>query len=264
MDRASDPVAYRLAKTLLSRPLRRFYDIEVEGDARLPDGPVVLAANHRSFMDSIFLAVVVDRPVSFLAKAEYFDRRRTAWIFRSTGQIPLWRGDPGRAPRGRRRRHRLARARRAQRRLPVGLARGHPAGTRSRDGMLHRGTLGAARLAATSGAPILPIGLVGTDQVQAPDQRLPRTGKRVAVRFGKPVGLRPQSASSRAQLRDATDEVMADIADLCGQPYDDHYSRLPRPSKPRRLGIWPARSRVAKPARQRRTGVSSTTVMSIR
>jgi 1-acyl-sn-glycerol-3-phosphate acyltransferase len=218
VDRVSDPVGYRLAKALLSRPLRRAYDIEVEGDSRLPDGPVVLAANHRSFMDSIFLALVVDRPVAFLAKAEYFARRRTAWIFRSTGQIPLWRGDPGRARRA------------VDAALGV-LARGgvvgvYPEGTRSRDGMLHRGTLGAARLAATSGAPILPIGLVGTDQVQAPDQRLPRMGKRVAVRFGKPVRLQPQSASSRAQLRDATDEMMADIADLCGQPYDDHYARL--------------------------------------
>ena len=218
MNRVSDPVVYRLAKALLRHPLRRFYDIEVQGAARLPDGPVVLAANHRSFMDSIFLALVVDRPVSFLAKAEYFERRRTAWIFRSTGQIPLSRGDPGGARRA------------VDAALGV-LVRGgvvgvYPEGTRSHDGMLHRGTLGAARLAATSGAPILPIGLVGTDQVQAPDQRLPRVGKRVAVRFGKPVGLRPQSANSRAQLRDATDEVMADIADLCGQSYDDHYARL--------------------------------------
>jgi 1-acyl-sn-glycerol-3-phosphate acyltransferase len=218
MDRVSDPVGYRLAKALLSRPLRRAYDIDVEGDARLPDGPIVLAANHRSFMDSIFLALVVNRPVSFLAKAEYFNRRRTAWIFRSTGQIPLSRGDP-------------AGARRAIDAALGVLARGgvvgvYPEGTRSRDGMLHRGNLGPARLAATSGAPILPIGLVGTDQVQAPDQRLPRTGKRVAVRFGKPVRLQPQSASSRAQLRDATDEIMADIADLCEQPYNDHYAKL--------------------------------------
>ena len=61
----SDPIGYRLAKALLSRPLRRAYDIDVEGDSRLPDGPVVLVANHRSFMDSIFLALVVDRAVSF-------------------------------------------------------------------------------------------------------------------------------------------------------------------------------------------------------
>src|SRR2546426_8538822 len=99
MDRASGPVGYRLAKSLLSRPLRRAYDIRVENDGRVPDGPAILAANHRSFMDSVFLALVVDRPVSFLAKAEYFDRRRTAWMFRATGQISLRRGSPAGARR---------------------------------------------------------------------------------------------------------------------------------------------------------------------
>lgn len=220
MDRVSSPAGYRLAKALLNRPLRRAYDIEVEGDAHLPDGPVVLAANHRSFMDSIFLALVVDRTVSFLAKAEYFDRRRTAWIFRSTGQIPLRRGDP-------------AGARRAIDTALGVLDRGgvvgvYPEGTRSRDGMLHRGTLGPARLAARSGAPIVPVGLLGTDEVQAPGERLPHVGKRVTVRFGQPIGLDQRSASHHAQLREATDEMMADIADLCGQPYDDHYARLAR------------------------------------
>jgi 1-acyl-sn-glycerol-3-phosphate acyltransferase len=223
MDRASEPVGYRLAKALLSRPLRRAYDIEVDGDDRLPDGPVVLAANHRSFMDSIFLALVVDRAVSFLAKSEYFDRRRTAWIFRSTGQIPLRRGN-------------LTGARRAIDDALRVLDRGgvvgvYPEGTRSRDGKLHRGNLGPARLAATSGAPIVPVGLLGTEQVQAPDQRLPRLGQPVAVRFGDPIRLRP-SENHRAQLRDATDGLMADIADLCGQPYDDHYARIPTSRSP--------------------------------
>jgi 1-acyl-sn-glycerol-3-phosphate acyltransferase len=218
MDRRSDPFGYRLAKALLSRPLRRAYDIEVEGEAHLPGGPVVLAANHRSFMDSIFLALVVDRPVSFLAKAEYFDRRRTAWIFRATGQIPLRRGDP-------------AGARRALDAALAVLARGgvvgvYPEGTRSRDGMLHRGNLGPTRLAATSGAPIVPVGLVGTDEVQAPDQRLPHIGQRVTVRFGTPIVLQPHHANHRAHLREATDELMATIATLCGQPYDDHYATL--------------------------------------
>jgi len=207
MDRASEPFGYRIAKALLSRPLRRAYDIEVEGDDHLPDGPVVLAANHRSFMDSIFLALVVDRAVSFLAKAEYFDRRRTAWLFRSTGQIPLRRGNP-------------AGARRAiDDALSVldkgGVVGVYPEGTRSRDGKLHRGNLGPARLAATSGAPIVPVGLLGTDKVQAPDELLPHVGQRVGVRFGKPIRLQP-SETGRAQLRDATDDLMTDIADLCG------------------------------------------------
>ena len=218
MDRVPSPVGYRLAKAVLSRPLRTAYDIEVEGDAHLPDGPVVLAANHRSFMDSIFLALVVDRAVSFLAKAEYFDRRRTAWILRATGQIPLRRGNP-------------AGARRAiDDALGVldqgGVVGVYPEGTRSRDGMLHRGNLGPARLAATSGAPIVPVGLLGTDKVQAPDQRLPRLGQRVAVRFGQPIWPDRPLSSDRAHLRDVTDDLMADIADLCGQPYDDHFARL--------------------------------------
>jgi 1-acyl-sn-glycerol-3-phosphate acyltransferase len=207
MDRVSEPVGYRLAKALLSRPLRRAYDIEVEGQDRIPEGPVVLAANHRSFMDSIFLALVVDRAVSFLAKAEYFDRRRTAWIFRSTGQIPLRRGNP-------------AGARRAIDDALSVLDRGgvvgvYPEGTRSRDGKLHRGNLGPARLAATSGAPLVPVGLLGTEKVQAPDERLPHVGQQVAVRFGKPIRLQPE-ATDRAHLRDATDGLMSNIADLCG------------------------------------------------
>jgi 1-acyl-sn-glycerol-3-phosphate acyltransferase len=218
MERGSEPFGYRLAKGLLSRPLRRAYDIEVEGEDRIPDGPVVLAANHRSFMDSIFLALVVERAVSFLAKAEYFDRRRTAWLFRSTGQIPLRRGNP-------------AGARRAIDDALGVLDRGgvvgvYPEGTRSRDGKLHRGNLGPARLAATSGAPLVPVGLVGTEAVQAPDQRLPRLRKRVAVRFGEPIHLERPSASDRAHLRDVTDEMMANIADLCDQPYNDHYAPL--------------------------------------
>jgi 1-acyl-sn-glycerol-3-phosphate acyltransferase len=218
MDRAAGPVGYRLAKAVLSPPVRRAYDVDVDGLAQVPDGPAILAANHRSFMDSIFLALVVDRPVTFLAKAEYFDRRRTAWIFRSTGQIPLRRGSPAGA------RHAMAAAHDV---LAAGGVVGiYPEGTRSRDGRLHRGNLGPARLAAVSGAPIIPVGLVGTDKVQAPEQRLPRVGQRVTVRFGSPVWVEPTAAGDRAGLRDATDRLMADIAGLCGQEYEDRYAKL--------------------------------------
>lgn len=217
MDRVSSPVGYRLAKAVMRRPLTRAYDIEVDGCTPLPDGPAILAANHRSFMDSIFLALVVDRPVSFLAKAEYFDHRPTAWIFRSTGQIPLRRGSP-------------AGARRAlDAALDVlrngGVVGVYPEGTRSRDGKLHRGTLGPARLSAASGAPIVPIGLVGTDQVQAPDERLPHLGTKVKVHFGRPITLGSCDEVHRARLRDVTDELMAQIAALCDQDYVDCYAR---------------------------------------
>jgi 1-acyl-sn-glycerol-3-phosphate acyltransferase len=222
-NRDSGPVGYRLAKAVLRRPLRYAYDIEVDGIDRVPGGPVIFAPNHRSFMDSIFVASVVDRPVSFLAKAEYFDRRRTAWIFRSTGQIPLRRGNPGAA-------------RRALASAFAVLADGgtvgvYPEGTRSRDGLLHRGNLGPARLAAGSGAPIVPVGLVGTAEVQAPDQRLPRVGKHVRIRCGSPLRLEPSVENDRTQLREATDALMAEIAELCGQEYVDRYAKTP-PARP--------------------------------
>jgi 1-acyl-sn-glycerol-3-phosphate acyltransferase len=218
VNHSAGPAGYRIAKTMLGRPLHRAYDIEIDGLDRLPDGPCILAANHRSFMDSIFMALVVDRPVSFLAKAEYFDSRRSAWIFRATGQIPLRRGSP-------------AGARRALATAVEVLAQGgtvgmYPEGTRSRDGLLHRGNLGPARLAATSGAPIVPIGMVGTDTVQTPGQRLPRIGKHITMRFGSPVQVDSGDARARTNLRDVTDALMADISDLCGQPYVDRYAKL--------------------------------------
>jgi 1-acyl-sn-glycerol-3-phosphate acyltransferase len=218
MDRVSGPVGYRIAKRLLSRPLHRAYDVEVDDIGRIPEGPAILAANHRSFMDSVFLALMVDRPVSFLAKAEYFDRRRTAWLFRSTGQIPLRRGSPAGA------RQALDTARGVL--ADGGIVGVYPEGTRSRDGLLHRGHLGPARLAASSGAPLVPVGLVGTEHVQAPDQRLPRVGKQVTVRFGSPLRPDPEELDQRAHLRALTDRMMADIAALSGQPYVDSHSVL--------------------------------------
>lgn len=202
----SGPPMYRLAKALLGGPLRRAYDIEVERPAPLPAGPVILAANHRSFMDSIFLALVVERPVCFLAKAEYFDDRRVAWLFRSTGQIPVRRGSPVGAVRA---------VDEALRVLGEGGVVGvYPEGSRSRDGRMHRGKLGPARLAVASGAPIVPVGLVGTEAVQSPGQRLPRVNKPVAIRFGSPLWL--GSNDDRRELRTGIDQVMARIAALCG------------------------------------------------
>jgi 1-acyl-sn-glycerol-3-phosphate acyltransferase len=218
VDQISGPLGYRLAKGLLGGPLRHAYDIDVDDIDRLPSGPAILAANHRSFMDSVFLASVVDRPVAFLAKAEYFDRRATAWIFRSTGQIPLRRGSPAGA------RKALDAARGV---LDGGGVVGvYPEGSRSRDGRLHRGHLGPARLALASGAPIVPVGLLGTERVQAPDQQLPRLGKPVAVRFGSPFRVEPQDANKNAHLRNVTDRLMTDIATLCGQDYLDRFAPL--------------------------------------
>jgi 1-acyl-sn-glycerol-3-phosphate acyltransferase len=216
MEGSTVPIGYRLAKAVLARPMRWAYDIRVEGAANLPAGAAILAPNHRSFMDSLFLALAVDRPVTFLAKAEYFDRRGIAWMFRSTGQIPLRRGSP-------------AGARQALHAAGDVLSSGgvvgiYPEGTRSRDGLLHKGRLGPARLAVASGVPIVPVGLIGTEQVQTPQQRFPRVGKRIVVRFGAPRwGQQPSGQG----LRKLTDEVMGDIAGLCGQVYSGRLAPVP-------------------------------------
>lgn len=216
------PLLYRLARATLGRAFRLVYRVEVDGVERVPEtGPVILAANHLSFMDSIFLAVSSPRPIAFVAKSEYFDHRVTRWLFRATGQIPLRRGS-------------LAGARRAMDAASRVLARDgtvgiYPEGTRSRDGCLHRGHRGPALLALETDATIVPVGLVGTDEVQRPTQRLPRPFKRICVRYGPPRRVAaPRSGTTRAAcLREATEAVMHDIAALSGQRYVDDYSPLP-------------------------------------
>ena len=214
----SDPsgtVAYRMAKALTSSALRRCYRVDVKGLAQVPDrGPMVLAANHRSFMDSIFLALVTPRPITFIAKAEYFDSWRTAWAFRATGQIPLRRGSPTGA------RQALATAGGVLARH--GIVGVYPEGTRSRDGRLQPGNTGPARLALASGAPIVPVGLVGTDAVQAPGEWLPHLFRTVTVRFGAPLEVTrgERLRSRKAELRGATERLMSSIAELCGQEYE--------------------------------------------
>jgi 1-acyl-sn-glycerol-3-phosphate acyltransferase len=212
------PLAYRIAKAALNRPLRVAYHVEVQGLDNVPtDEGVILAANHRSFMDSIFLALASPDPVAFVAKAEYFDHPVTRRLFSSTGQIPLRRGSPVGA------REALATASEV---LADGGTLGiYPEGTRSRDGKLHRGKLGPARLAAATGAAIVPVGLVGTDKVQLPDERLPHLFRPVSVRFGAARHLpAPDGRAPASRLRATTDEVMQDIAALSGAEYVDSFA----------------------------------------
>lgn len=214
-------MVYWLLKIVLTPILRCCYRVHVEGREHLPKrGPVIVAVNHRSFMDSLFVPLVIRRRVTFVAKAEYFDTWKTAWFFRACGQIPV-RREGGDA---------------AQRALDTALGvlqHGrvfgiYPEGTRTRDGYLHRGHTGVARLALASGAPIVPVGLIGTDVVQATDAKLPRVGVRVTIRFGEPIDAwriaqRP-GVDERSALRTITDEVMFEIQQLCAYEYRDCYA----------------------------------------
>ena len=199
----------RALVAVLGWPLRLAYRLRVEGLHHVPrQGPAILAPNHLSFSDSLFLALVVPRHISFVAKAEYFRARRTGWLFRATGQIPFDRGS-GRAA--------AAALAAAGSVLAAGGVVGvYPEGRRSRDGRLQRGSTGPVRLAAASGGPLIPVGLIGTDRVQPVGRRLPRPFGTVTVRFGPPIEL-PGPALGRADLRPATDELMAAVAALSGQ-----------------------------------------------
>lgn len=213
-------VAYWVLKVVLTPILRIGYRVHVDGRDHVPrHGPVILAANHRSFMDSLFLPLVVRRRVTFVAKAEYFDSRRTAWFFRSCGQIPI-RREGGSASEGA-----LAAATDVLR--AGGVFGIYPEGTRTRDGYLHRGHTGVARLSLSTGAPVVPVGLVGTDEIQATDAKLPRLFRDVRVRFGDPID--PQRYATRDDeagiaLRAMTDEVMFEIQSLSGYEYVDTYA----------------------------------------
>ena len=161
-------MAYWLLKVLLTPVFYLFWRIEVEGREYVPRrGPAVLAANHQSFCDSFFLPLVLRRRVTYVAKAEYFDDRRTAWFFRAAGQIPMHRQGGDASQRA------LDTAREV---LDAGKLLGiYPEGTRAPDQRLHKGHTGVARLSLRCGVPIIPVGIAGTRAVQPPGCRADAT-----------------------------------------------------------------------------------------
>lgn len=209
---------YWVIKGVLTPVLRVLYRIKAEGRENLPkSGPVILAANHRSFLDSIFLPLVVRRRVTYVAKAEYFDDRKTAWFFRGVGQIPIRREGGDASERA---------LQSAAEVLQEGRVFGiYPEGTRTRDGYLHRGHTGVARLALRCGVPIVPVGLIGTAEIQPVDRKLPLLFRTVRIRFGEPLDLSrfDGGADDRLALRAIADEVMYDLQGLSGYEYVNTY-----------------------------------------
>lgn len=209
-------------RRILALVLRLVWRVRVEGLDRVPShGAVLLASNHRSFFDSLVIPGTVPRRVVFLAKSEYFEGRGlrgfvTRTWFSGIGMVPVRRGTHGEA---------MASLHVALGVLREGDAFGiYPEGTRSRDGLLHRGRTGVAWLALASGAPVVPVGLTGTQDVQPVGARLPRLA-RVTVRFGTaidPAGYMALPAG--AARRQLTDDIMQAIAELCGQPVSEEYA----------------------------------------
>ncbi|WP_372338911.1 lysophospholipid acyltransferase family protein [Actinoplanes sp. RD1] len=195
----------------------------VEGRAFVPrTGPVIFAVNHISALDSFLVPLVSPRPVSFLAKEEYFTGAGPLGRLLRAGLLSI---DAIPVPRGA---HRAAQQalETALEVLRDGRAFGiHPEGTRSRDGRLYRGRTGVAWLALASGAPVVPVGVLGTDKVQPVGAPLPRPGK-VTVRFGEPLHFSQGTATAARARREATDDIMDAIAKLSGQDRAPGYHEL--------------------------------------
>ncbi|HEV3213381.1 MAG TPA: lysophospholipid acyltransferase family protein [Acidimicrobiales bacterium] len=211
-------MGYWLLKVVLTPVLLVAYRVRCPGRSQVPArGGAILAANHQSFCDSIFLPLCVRRRVTYLAKAEYFDSWRTRWFFSAVGQIPIHRGGGSASERA------LATAREV---LADGrLVALYPEGTRAGDGCTHRGRTGVARLSLDGGVPVIPVGISGTAGVQPIGRRVPRPFRRVTVAFGAPRTLTPEGVAESGEegLRRFTDELMAEIAALSGRPYVDSY-----------------------------------------
>jgi 1-acyl-sn-glycerol-3-phosphate acyltransferase len=215
-------VFYWLLKWILIGPLVRvLYRPRISGLEHVPArGAAIIAPNHLSFCDSVFVPLLAPQQVHYVAKAEYFTGtglkgRLMAWFFTGAGAVPVDRSG-GRA---------------SVAAIDTGLREGklfgiYPEGTRSPDGRLHRGRTGVARLALASGVPVIPVGLIGTDRVQPNGRTGWRLGPRPEVRFGPPLDFSRYEGlgDDRYVLRAVTDEIVSAILDLSGQEYVDMYA----------------------------------------
>ncbi|AGZ42700.1 lysophospholipid acyltransferase family protein [Actinoplanes friuliensis] len=211
------------ARSVLVPVSRLYFRPTIEGREHIPrSGPVILAANHLSALDSFLIPLVSPRPVAFLAKEEYFTQTGAkGWLIRTS---LLGVGAVG-VPRGA---HRAAQAalETALAVLQEGRMFGiHPEGSRSRDGRLYRGRTGVAWLALASGAPVVPVAVLGTEHAQPVGTRIARP-RHVTVRFGAPLRFAPPAGSAGKARRDATDEIMDAIAALSGQVRAPGYNEL--------------------------------------
>ncbi len=215
---------YWLLRQVLVGPLLRlFFRPWVEGLENVPDeGPVILASNHLSFSDSIFLPLVVPRHITFLAKSDYFTGkglkgRLTASFFKHIGQVPIDRSGGSASQ---------AAIDTGLRVLNEGSLLGiYPEGTRSPDGQLYRGRTGVARMALESGARVIPVAMIDTDKIQPPGRVRPKI-MRVGIKIGRPLDFSRYAGmeGDRFVLRSITDEIMYELMTLSGQEYVDMYA----------------------------------------
>ncbi|GAA0912261.1 lysophospholipid acyltransferase family protein [Virgisporangium ochraceum] len=216
---------YWLLKYVILGPvLKVVFRPLVEGRENVPDtGPAIIASNHLSFSDSIFMPLSVKRRVTFVAKQEYFTGKGlkgwlTKMFFVGTGCIPVDRSG-GRAAQ--------AAIDTGMRVLEEGNLFGiYPEGTRSPDGRLYRGKTGVARMALESGAPVVPVAMLNSDEIQPTGQIIPNL-RRPRIVFGKPLDFSRYQGMSGDRFieRAITDEIMYELMQLSGREYIDIYAQ---------------------------------------
>jgi 1-acyl-sn-glycerol-3-phosphate acyltransferase len=219
-------VFYWFLKRIVLGPLLRlvFRPYVIGGENVPATGGAIFASNHLSFSDSIFLPLVVERRITFLAKADYFTGRGlkgrlTAGFFKGAGQVPLDRSGGSASE---------AALTTGLRVLKRGECLGiYPEGTRSPDGRLYRGKTGVGRMALEAGVPVLPVAMINTENIQPPGRKIPKLG-RVGIKIGAPLDFSRYEGmeGDRFVLRSITDEIMYELMELSGQEYVDIYAQV--------------------------------------
>ena len=214
---------YQALKLTGTPILKAAYRPWIRGKENIPkSGPAILASNHNAVWDSVFLPMMIDREVVFMGKADYFTGTglkgwATKEFMRAVGTIPVDRSG-GRASE--------AALKAGLKRLSEGELFGiYPEGTRSPDGRLYRGKTGVARLALLSGAPVIPVAMIGTHAAQPIGQKIPsRTN--IGMVIGEPLDFSRYKGldKDRYVLRAITDEIMYNLMLLSGQEYVDLYA----------------------------------------
>jgi 1-acyl-sn-glycerol-3-phosphate acyltransferase len=208
-------VPYNILKSFLIPLLMFIFRPKVTGLRHVPsNGPVIIASNHLSFSDSIFMPLVVSRRVTFLAKSEYFTSPGIKGLikkltFITLGQVPVDRSGGKRSEAALLTGLRLLRENQC-----LGI---YPEGTRSPDGRLYKGRTGIARMAIESAAPVIPVAMFNTAEIQPTGQVVPKV-RRVEMVFGEPMYFSGDS-TDQVVLRDVTNQIMEKIAELSKQEY---------------------------------------------
>ena len=213
---------YQLSRAVVGPFLHAYGRPRVTGLENIPaSGPALLASNHLSIVDSVYLPLMLTRPIVFPAKAEYFSAkgpigRLWAAYLRSTNQLEINRHD--------------VRSARATLEAAVEILRAgqlfgfYPEGTRSPDGRLYRGRSGIGWLALNSSAPVVPVAMSGTRKMLPPGASVPRPAL-IEIRIGKPLEFGHLAGDPPGRARRAVaDDVMRAIAELSGQEYVHEYA----------------------------------------